>query len=140
MSFSVRLFIGCLVYAVWCAQVYATGPGASRDIEAQCRLEAEGYGIPSEQMEEYLDGCLLASGGSLSSAPEQSAGIEAQCRQEAQDYGVAPEQQADYINGCILSLGGSLPADPEAEVSQEELEPATTEVAPQEMQEPVDVQ
>lgn len=82
------------------------------DLEIQCRQEADSYAIPSEQLEEYLDGCMLARGGSLSSAPEQSASIEAQCRQEAKDYGVAPEQQAEYINGCILSLGGSLPPVP----------------------------
>lgn len=143
MSFSVRLFVGCVAYSVLCANTYAIeGAGtASVDLEAQCRLEAASYGIPSEQMEEYLEGCMLASGGSLTAAPEQSASIEAQCEQEARDYGIVPEQQTEYINGCILSLGGSLPADPVVEQSEEETGPGTTEVELQEtMQEPTDVQ
>jgi len=129
------------VFVVFSVNVCMLAAAQHADVAAQCRIEAEGYAIPQEQLEEYIDGCMLASGGSLSSAPEQSVGIESQCRQEAKDYGVAPEQLADYVNGCILSLGGILEAEPVVEDEQAAPDPATTDVEPQEMlQDPVEVQ
>lgn len=131
---------GCCA-SVMFAVFVSTPVLAQQDLEARCRMEAESYGIPSEQMEEYLDGCMLASGGSLTAAPEQSASIEAQCRQEAKDYGIAPEQQHDYINGCILSLGGSLPVESAAEESQEDVDPAAADIESADtMQDPAAVQ
>lgn len=106
------------VFVVFSVNVCMLAVAQHADVAAQCRIEAEGYAIPQEQLEEYIDGCILASGGGLSSTPEQSAGIEAQCRQEAKDYGVAPEQLTEYINGCILSLGGSVTPAPVVEDSE----------------------
>lgn len=106
------------MFVVFSVNVCMLAAAQHADVAAQCRIEAEGYAIPQEQLEEYIDGCMLASGGGLSSTLEQSAGIEAQCRQEAKDYGVAPEQLTEYINGCILSLGGSVTPAPVVEDSE----------------------
>jgi hypothetical protein len=40
---------------------------ASPDVE--CRQEAEEYGIPPEQMEDYISGCILSRGGGYALEP-----------------------------------------------------------------------
>jgi len=37
--------------------------------ETDCRQEAEEYGIPPEQLEDYVDGCILSRGGDDSPEP-----------------------------------------------------------------------
>jgi hypothetical protein len=38
-------------------------------VEAECRQEAEDYGIPPEQMEDYVTGCVLSRGGEFTPDP-----------------------------------------------------------------------
>ena len=33
------------------------------NVETECQQEAEEYGIPPEQMEDYISGCVLSRGG-----------------------------------------------------------------------------
>ena len=40
-----------------------TGLPVLASIDAECRQEAEDYGIPPEQLEEYVTGCVLSRGG-----------------------------------------------------------------------------
>ena len=54
----------------------------SASIQSQCRREAQDYGIEPEQIEEYVNGCVLANGGvpempQETDAPPVDAGAEA---------------------------------------------------------------
>jgi hypothetical protein len=40
------------------------------NIQSQCRREAQDYGVAPEQIEEYVNGCVLAYGGMPAAAPE----------------------------------------------------------------------
>jgi hypothetical protein len=40
------------------------------DIQSQCRRDAQDYGVAPEQIEEYVNGCVLAYGGMPTAAPE----------------------------------------------------------------------
>jgi hypothetical protein len=42
------------------------------EIEAYCRQEAADYGIQPEQVAEYIEGCVLAMGGSTYAVPEDA--------------------------------------------------------------------
>ena len=46
-----------------------TGLPALAGVDAECRQEAEDYGIPPEQLEEYVTGCVLSRGGSYVQEP-----------------------------------------------------------------------
>ena len=39
------------------------------NVEAECRQEAEDYGIPPEQMGDYVTGCVLSRGGNYTPDP-----------------------------------------------------------------------
>lgn len=39
------------------------------NVEAECRQEAEDYGIPPEQLEDYVTGCVLSRGGNYAQEP-----------------------------------------------------------------------
>lgn len=41
------------------------------NIDTECREEAEEYGIPPEQMEDYVSGCAMSRGGSTFEAPAE---------------------------------------------------------------------
>ena len=41
------------------------------DVDAECRQEAEEYGIPPEQLDDYVTGCVLSRGGNY--VPEPAA-------------------------------------------------------------------
>ena len=141
MSFSAKLLIGCFIVAITSMNTTGLAAVDPADLRVQCSQEAESYGFVAEQLEEYVDGCILSRGGSPSSAPEQTASIEAQCRQEANDYAIAPEQQTEYINGCILSLGGTVAVEPVAEEDQAAPDPAAVDMGAQEvLEDPVEVQ
>ena len=44
------------------------------DVESECRNEAEMYEIPDEQRADYVSGCVMSRGGSVSAeAPEDPA-------------------------------------------------------------------
>jgi|GEM_PF-2078762 len=43
------------------------------NIQSQCRREAQDYGIAPEQIEEYVNGCVQAYGGTPEAAPEPEA-------------------------------------------------------------------
>jgi hypothetical protein len=48
------------------------------NIQSQCRREAQDYGVAPEQIEEYVNGCVLAYGGMPAAAPEvESPAVEA---------------------------------------------------------------
>ena len=52
----------------------AVTPEDQASIQSQCAREAETYGIPPEQMAEYIDGCILSMGGYLPDPPQQDSG------------------------------------------------------------------
>ena len=39
------------------------------NVDAECRQEAEDYGIPPEQLEDYITGCILSRGGNYVQEP-----------------------------------------------------------------------
>jgi hypothetical protein len=43
------------------------------NIQSECRHEAQDYGIAPEQIEEYVNGCVQASGGMPPETPEAEA-------------------------------------------------------------------
>jgi len=53
------------------------------DVQSQCRREAQDYGVEPEQIEDYVNGCVLAYGGMPAvdeqepEAPPVDAGAEA---------------------------------------------------------------
>jgi hypothetical protein len=60
------------------------------NVDAECRQEAEDYGIPPEQLEDYITGCILSRGGNYVQEPV------------AEDYNT-PVEAEDY----------TAPAEPE---------------------------
>jgi hypothetical protein len=65
------------------------------NIQSQCRREAQDYGVAPEQIEEYVNGCVLAYGGlpdaaPAAGAPPVDAGADAPAA-DAQDTGAAVE-------------------------------------------------
>jgi hypothetical protein len=68
------------------------------NIEMECRAEAEEYGVPPEQMEDYISGCVMSRGGAAPEAsledytpPAEDAGESA----EAGETGEAGEADGD---------------------------------------------
>ena len=47
------------------------------NIQSQCHREAQDYGVAPEQIEEYVNGCVLAYGGMPAAAPEPEPETEA---------------------------------------------------------------
>jgi hypothetical protein len=74
------------------------------NVEAECRQEAEDYGIPPEQLEDYVTGCVLSRGGNYTLDPA------------IPDYGIPGESGAaddagtgsDYTDDAA-SDGSNLP-------------------------------
>lgn len=58
-----------LVTLVTGAGLVVTGSPVLADVDAECRQEAEDYGIPPEQLEDYVTGCVLSRGGNYSQDP-----------------------------------------------------------------------
>ena len=52
--------LGCMGIGTWCLAVTQE---EQADITARCQQDAENYGIVQEQLADYIDGCVLASGG-----------------------------------------------------------------------------
>jgi hypothetical protein len=46
-----------------------TGLPVQADVDAECRQEAEDYGIPPEQLDDYVTGCILSRGGNYPQEP-----------------------------------------------------------------------
>jgi hypothetical protein len=67
------------------------------NVEAECRQEAEDYGIPPEQMEDYVTGCVLSRGGNYTPDPAVQDPDPA-----VQDYNAPPE--GDMTNDA--GMGG----------------------------------
>jgi hypothetical protein len=42
---------------------------ALANVEAECRQESEEYGIPPEQQEDYVTGCVMSRGGNYEPEP-----------------------------------------------------------------------
>ena len=68
------------------------------DIQSQCRREAQDYGVEPEQIEDYVNGCILANGGmpAVPEAPPVDADAEAPAADE-QSMGNAGDQDADAV-------------------------------------------
>lgn len=49
---------------------WAVTPAGQITIESQCHEEAENYGIPPEQLNDYVDSCILSRSGLLPSFPQ----------------------------------------------------------------------
>lgn len=72
---------------------------APASVAAECRQEAEEYGIPPEQMEDYVTGCVLSRGGEYVQEPA--------VQDTAQDYGLPDESGA----ADAVGMDGSDPDD-----------------------------
>jgi len=81
-----KLSTGAPVTLALLAALAAFCQAVQADPGAECRKEAELYGIPPEQFEEYVDGCVLSRGGYL--APEPDAGE------------TPPDSSADTVEGA----------------------------------------
>jgi len=85
------------------------------NIEAECRQEAEDYGIPPEQMDDYVTGCVLSRGGNYTPDPAlQDPDPAVQDPDPAlqdpdpvlQDYNAPPEGDVTNDAGAV---GGDVP-------------------------------
>jgi len=76
-----------------------TGLPVLASIDAECRQEAEDYGIPPEQLEEYVTGCVLSRGGDYVEDPA------------VQEY-TAPQEDA---SGNDPGMGADYVGDPEVQ-------------------------
>lgn len=65
------------------------------NVEAECRQESEDYGIPPEQQEDYITGCVLSRGGNYipdPAVPDDSMPAETEAYEDAgADAGNPPE-------------------------------------------------
>jgi hypothetical protein len=90
-SLLVSLLAGAGVI-VWSLPVLA-------NVEAECRQEAEEYGIPPEQLDDYVTGCVLSRGGNYTPDPaDYNAPMEGEMSNDAGmggDYTPDPAVQ-DY--------------------------------------------
>ena len=68
------------------------------NIEMECRTEAEEYGVPPEQMEDYISGCVVSRGGSTVEAP-------------VEDYSPPEEDAAEAAESGESSDAGEATAD-----------------------------
>ena len=75
------------------AGLIVTGLPVLAGVDGECRQEAEDYGIPPEQLEEYVTGCVLSRGGSY---VQESAGQEYTAPQEGV-VGNDPGMDGDYV-------------------------------------------
>jgi hypothetical protein len=64
-----------------------TGLPVLASVSAECRQEAKDYGIPSEQLEDYVSGCVMSRGGDY--APDPAV----------QDYAAPPEGEVGNDTG-----------------------------------------
>ena len=71
-----------------------TGLPVLASIDAECRQEAEEYGIPPEQLEEYVTGCVLSRGGDYVQDPA------------VQEYTAPQEGAVDYDPGMDADYAG----------------------------------
>ena len=63
------------------------------NVDAECRQEAEEYGIPPEQLDDYVTGCVLSRGGNYVQEPV------------AEDYGVPVEPETSIDNDAGTDAG-----------------------------------
>jgi hypothetical protein len=63
------------------------------NIQSQCRREAQDYGVAPEQIEEYVNSCVMAYGGMPAAAPEPET--EAPPADAGADAPAAGEQDTD---------------------------------------------
>jgi hypothetical protein len=66
------------------------------NVEAECRQEAEDYGIPPEQMGDYVTGCVLSRGGNYTPDPVVQDPDPA-----LQDYTAPPEGDISNDAGIV---------------------------------------
>ncbi len=106
-SLLVSLLAGAGV-TVWSLPVLA-------NVDTECRQEAEDYGIPSEQMEDYVTGCVLSRGGNYTPDPaDYNAPAEGETSNDAGmggDYTPDPAVQdynapAEGAMGNDAGMGG----------------------------------
>lgn len=69
---------------------------ALANVEAECRQEAEDYGIPPEQMDDYVTGCVLSRGGNYTPEPVVQDPDPA-----VQDYTAPPEGDLTNDTGIV---------------------------------------
>jgi len=78
-----KLFAGM---PVMLAALVACCQAVQADTGTECRQEAELYGIPPEQFEEYVDGCVLSRGGYVAAEPDTGEAL--------------PDSTADTMEGA----------------------------------------
>lgn len=81
-----KLFTGMPVTLALLAALLAYCQAIQADTGAECRQEAELYGIPPEQFEEYVDGCVLSRGGYVAAEPDSAEAL--------------PDSTADTMEGA----------------------------------------
>lgn len=67
-----RTLTAGLVLAVFApmSNLWAITPEDRLSIESECHEEAETYGIPQEQLSDYVDGCMMSRGALVPSFPQ----------------------------------------------------------------------
>jgi len=92
------------------AVLFVTGLPAQAGISEECRQEAQDYGIPPEQLEDYVSGCVSSRGGDYAQDPaiqdytappegevgnDAGTGVEYMPDPAVTDYTAPPEGEMD---------------------------------------------
>ena len=71
------------------------------NVSAECRQEAEEYGIPPEQMDDYVTGCVLSRGGEYAPDPAVQDTVAPDETMTTDDAGMGGNYSSD------AGMGGS---------------------------------
>ena len=85
-----------VVFLLAGASVAVVSLPALANVDAECRQEAEDYGIPPEQMDDYVTGCVLSRGGNYTQDP-----VEQNPDPAVQDYTAPPEGDLTNDAGIV---------------------------------------
>jgi hypothetical protein len=95
MTLNSRLALSGVILAAGFSPILAMHALAQEvgNLESECRSEAEYYGIPPEQLEEYIAGCVLSKGGAPAMPAVEESGIEEQTADDQLMEDQPPEEQ-----------------------------------------------
>lgn len=97
-----------LLHCLLAASLLAGPVTAAADTAAECRQEVQDYGIPPEQAQDYIDGCLLSRGGAQEADPGAAPpGDEGADPALFQGAGYTGEQVIDAGQPDAMLPGGS---------------------------------
>ncbi len=75
-----------------------TGQASSGNM-AECRQEAEMYGVPPEQFEDYVSGCVASRGGDI---PAESAGDNVPAAEADTAVSELPVEELQAVTGDVM--------------------------------------